>query len=348
MPRVKFPLLPFSKKIFILIIMYQFVWPIIFILLPLPLILRQILGVSNFASKNFDGALKVPFWTRLQNLTHQDTFPKRTLSPFLWSLVWILFVIAAARPIWIGEPIVLEKEVRNIVLTLDVSGSMEEQDFDIKGHPLTRLEMVKHLANDFIQKRKGDNLGLVIFGSEAYTYAPLSPDTKTLTSLMDEIGIGIAGTQTAMGDALALAIQTVASVPENARIVILMSDGYANAGVVQMDEAIKIAKKTNVKVYTIGIGSDHNTIQDFLGFIQMSAPLDLDEETLNHIAQETGGKYFRAKTSTDLQKIYQLIDNLETTKAEETTVRPRKEMAYYFLLAGLIHWLLTFLLRGRS
>ncbi len=328
--------------------MYHFVWPFVFFLLPLPFILRKVLGVSDFASQNFSGALQVPFFNRLQKLTTRENSTKRTISPLLWTLVWVLFVIAAARPVWIGEPIILEKEARNIVLTLDVSGSMEEQDFDINGQPLTRLEMVKRLADDFIEKRKGDNLGLVIFGSESYTYAPLSPDTKTLTGLMDEIGIGIAGTQTAMGDALALAVQTVTSVPEKARIVILMSDGYANAGVVQTDEAIKIAQKAGVKVYTIGIGSDQATIQDFLGFIQMNAPLDLDEDTLRHIAQETGGQYFRAKTSADLAKIYQLIDNLETTKAEETTIRPRKEMAYYFLLAGLCLWLISFAIRGRA
>ena len=328
--------------------MYQFVWPFVFILLPLPLILRYVLHTSDTLAHSYSGALKVPFFERLQKLQHQQHVSKRSVSPLLWSLLWILFVMAAARPIWIGDPIVLEKEARNIVLTLDVSGSMDEQDFDIKGQPLTRLDMVKHLAEDFIQKRKGDNVGLVIFGSEAYTYAPLSPDTKTLTGLMDEIGVGIAGNQTAMGDALALAVQTAASVPEKTRIVILMSDGFANAGVVQMEEALQITKKANVKVYTIGIGSDKQTIQDFLGFVQINPSLDLDENTLRHVAKETGGQYFRAKTSADLQKIYQLIDELETTKAEETTIRPRKEMAYYFILSGLALWLLAFLIRGRT
>ncbi len=328
--------------------MYQFVWPIVFVLLPLPLILRQILGVSNLASKNFSGALKVPFFSRLQKLSHSEISTQRTMSPLLWLLVWILFVVAAARPVWVGNPIILEKEARNIVLTLDVSGSMEEQDYDIKGHPLTRLDMVKQLANDFIEQRKGDNLGLVIFGSEAYTYAPLSPDTQTLKGLMDEIGIGIAGTQTAMGDALALAVQTATTVPEKARIVILMSDGYANMGAIQVDEAIKIAQKAGVKVYTIGIGSDHAAIQDLLGFVQINTPMALDEETMTRIAKETGGQYFRARTSSDLAKIYQLIDDLETAKAEETTIRPRKEMAYYFLLMGLTLWLIAFAVRRRT
>lgn len=328
--------------------MYQFVWPFVFILLPLPLILRQLLGNSHSNVQANAGALNVPFFDRLQKLGYQQGKSQTSISPFLWTLVWILFVVAAARPVWIGEPILLEKEARNIVLTLDVSGSMEEQDFDIKGQPLTRLEMVKQLAEDFIQRRKGDNLGLVIFGSEAYTYAPLSPDTKTLTGLMDEIGIGIAGNQTAMGDALALAVQTAASVPEKARIVILMSDGFANAGVVQVKEALQIAQKANVKVYTVGIGSDRKTIQDFFGFVQINPSLDLDEETLRQVAKETGGQYFRAKTSADLKKIYELIDELETTQIEETTIRPRKEMAYYFVLAGLGLWLLSFLIRRRA
>ncbi|MBQ3695469.1 MAG: VWA domain-containing protein [Alphaproteobacteria bacterium] len=328
--------------------MYQFVWPFVFLLLPLPLILRQLLSASNSEQQAMPGALKVPFFERLKKLGNQRSVSHRALSPLLWTLVWILFVTAAARPVWIGDPIMQEKEVRNIVLTMDVSGSMEEEDFDVNGRPMTRLNMVKHLAQDFIQKRKGDNLGLVIFGSEAYTYTPLSPDTKSLLGLMDEIGIGIAGNQTAMGDGLALAVQTVASVPEKARIVILMSDGFANAGVVQLEEALQLAKKSNVKVYTIGIGSDRQTIQDFLGFVQINPSLDLDEDALKHVAAETGGQYFRAKTTADLQKIYNLIDELETTKAEETTIRPRKEMAYWFILAGLTLWMLGFLIGGRA
>lgn len=328
--------------------MYQFVWPIVFCLLPLPFLIRWLLGGSSVSATVNPEALKVPFFERLQQLQTPTALPNRFVSPLLWSLVWLCFVIAAARPVWVGEPFLLEKEARNIVLTLDVSGSMEEQDFDINRQPITRLDMVKRLANDFITQRKGDNLGLVIFGSEAYSYAPLSPDTKTLTGLMDEIGIGIAGSQTAMGDALAMAVQSVVSVPEKARIVLLMSDGFANAGVVSVKDALELAKNNQVKVYTIGIGSDRQTVQDFLGLVQMNTSLDLDEETLRHIAQETGGQYFRAKTSADLKKIYDLIDQLETTKAESTAVRPRREMAFYFLLAGFSFWLMAFMIRGRA
>ena len=145
-----------------------------------------------------------------------------------------------------------------------------------------------------------------------------------------------------------MAVQTAASVPEKARIVILMSDGFANAGVVSMEEALQIAKKSGVKIYSIGIGSDKQMVQDFFGFVQVNPSLDLDEETLRHVAQQTGGQYFRAKTSAELQQIYQLIDELETTKVEETTVRPRKEMAYCFVLAALALWLVAFLVRRHA
>ena len=327
--------------------MYQFIWPFVLFLLPLPWIVRQVMKPSVQKSIGVD-ALKVPFFNRLKSLQGTTTIGARFVHPLVWILAWVCFVIAAARPVWVGHPIPLEHEARNIVLTLDVSGSMEEEDFDINGRPITRLDIVKQLASDFIEKRKGDNLGLVIFGSEAYTYIPLSPDTQTLNSLMDEINVGIAGSQTAMGDALAMATQTASAVPDNARIVILMSDGFANAGVVQMDQALQVAQKANVKVYTIGIGSDQQALQDFLGFVQTGSSLDLDETTLQKIAETTGGRYFRAKSTADLKQIYDIIDQLETTPTEENSVTPRKEIAYWFVLAGLMFWILAFLMKGHK
>ena len=324
--------------------MYQFIWPIVFILLPLPLILRWVMPASGQKHPQ-TGALKVPFFNRLKKLQATTSNAARLANPLFWTCAWICFVMAAARPVWIGEPIPLEQEARNIVLTLDVSGSMQEQDFSKDGRHVTRLQIVKQLAEDFFEHRQGDNLGLVIFGSEAYTYVPLSPDTQTLNSLLDEIDIGIAGQQTAMGDALALAVQTVSAVPENARIVILMSDGYANAGVIQMDEALQVAKKAGVKVYTIGIGSEP---KDFLGFVQINPSADLDEETLKKVATETGGQYFRATTTENLQQIYNIIDQLETTEVEPLSIRPQKEMAYWFILIGLAFWLLAFATGGRK
>jgi Ca-activated chloride channel family protein len=201
--------------------------------------------------------------------------------------------------------------------------------------------MLKALTDDFIQSRTGDNVGLVIFGSEAYVYAPLSPDIKTLRELNSEIGIGIAGTQTAIGEALALATQNSASVPAKSRIVILMSDGYANAGSVNVEDGLKLAKNQGVKVYTVGIGSTAKLVQDFFGMVQVNPSLDLDEETLKKIADETGGKYFRAKSTEDLSEIYALINELEPVEQNEQFITPRKELFYWSLLAGMICFLMA-------
>jgi len=327
--------------------MYQFIWPIVFLILPLPLLFRLFFRASHSVANTSSKAIKVPFFYRLQKFNLPIQNNQHRFSPLLWTLVWICCIVAAARPVWFGKPIPLHKESRNIMLALDVSGSMEEQDFDIYNRPITRLDMVKMLAKDFIQKRENDNLGLVIFGSEAYTYAPLSPDTKTLTGLLNEIGIGIAGNQTAMGDALAMAVQSVTSVPEHSRIVILMSDGFANAGNVSIEEALQVAKEAKVKVYTIGIGSDKQDIQDFFGFVQMNTTADLDEATLQKIAQETQGKYFRAKSSSDLKSIYEMIDQLETTPAQDESVRPRKELAFYLILIALALWAVGVMMEQR-
>ena len=245
------------------------------------------------------------------------------------------------RPVWLGAPIPIQNNARNIMLALDVSGSMAEEDFDLKGYPVTRLDMLKALTDEFIQSRTGDNIGLVIFGSEAYVYAPLSPDIKTLRELNSEIGIGIAGSQTAIGEALALATQNSASVPAESRIVILMSDGYANAGSVTVDDGLKLAKSQAVKIYTVGIGSTAKLVQDFFGTVQVNPSLDLDEATLKKIAEETNGRYFRAKTTKDLSEIYALINELEPIEQNEHFISPRKELFFWPLLIGMIFFLIA-------
>jgi Ca-activated chloride channel family protein len=234
------------------------------------------------------------------------------------------------------------------MLTIDVSGSMAEQDFDLQGRPVTRLKMVKSVVNDFIQKRPDDNLGLVIFGSEAYLYTPLSFDKKTLRSLFDEVSIGIAGEQTAIGDAIAKAVEGVSAAPADSRIVILLSDGYANAGVVSVNEAIELAKKQNVKVYTIGVGSNQKTVQSFFGTFAVNPSLNLDEATLQEIARQTGGRYFRAKTTSELNEIYNAINDLEKTDSETLSVRPQTELFFIPLLISMILLLSAAILKRRQ
>ena len=309
------------------------------VIIPLPWIVRRVLPPAPTETKQ-TGAIRVPFFKRLEKLSVSQGHLSQ-VNPIWPLLAWLFFVIAAMRPVWLGEPIPVRNNARNIMLALDVSGSMAEEDFDLKGIPVTRLDMLKALTDDFIKTRTGDHVGLVIFGSEAYVYAPLSPDIKTLRELNSEIGIGIAGTQTAIGEALALATQNSASVPAKSRIVILMSDGYANAGSVNVEEGIKLAQNQGVKVYTVGIGSNAKIVQDFFGALQVNPSLDLDEKTLKQIADQTGGKYFRAKTTKELSEIYEAINALEPIEQNETFIAPRKELFYWPLALGMLCFLLA-------
>ncbi len=319
--------------------MFSFLSPLVALLLPLPWIIRRFLKpVPENSIKT--GAIKVPFFGRLKKISGKSIGTTKK-NPLWTILAWVLLVMAAMRPVWLGSPISIHNNARNIMLALDVSGSMSEEDFDVQGRPVTRLDMLKALTDDFIKSRGGDNIGLVIFGSEAYIYAPLSPDIKTLRELNSEIGIGIAGTQTAIGEALALATQNSASVPAESRIVILMSDGYQNAGSVNVEDGLKLAKNQGIKVYTVGIGSSAKLVQDFFGTIQVNPSLDLDEETLKKIANETGGQYFRAKTTEDLSEIYDKINELEPIEQNENLIRPRKELFYWPLIVGMLCYLLA-------
>ncbi len=311
-----------------------FIWPLAFLFLLLPIVFYFILPPVKENSNLY--ALKIPFFKRIKSF---DNTSKKTTSSkshrFFLILAWILFTLASARPVWYPTVSDTPLHVRNIVLSLDVSESMSEQDFQLGTEPVTRLTAVKKVVTDFLNEREKDNIGFVLFGNEAYTYAPLSFDKKTLESLLNEIGIGIAGNMTALGDGLALAVQTALKVPSKSQIVILLSDGYANTGVISVPQAIELAKRNSVKVYTIGIGSSQQVVQNFYG-LQIPTPSTLDEKTLQEIASQTGGQYFLATSTKNLQDIYKVIDNLEQEEITLQSLKPRKELFFIPLFLGLI------------
>ncbi len=324
--------------------MELFLWPLMFLLLPLPLIVRRVFSRTETESTTQTTivALRVPFFNQVSHFTVPNAggTPRPTKWPLI--LTWILCVCATARPVWYDTAQALPQNARNIVLALDTSGSMQEQDFDINGQPVTRLDLVKAVVDDFVQKRTGDEISLVVFGSEAYTYTPLTYDLKTVQKLLREVNIGMAGEMTAIGDALALGVGNVAKLPADSRIVVLLSDGKTNAGVVNVPEAIEIAKKTGVKVYTIGVASKPRQVKNFFGFNEIVDPAaDLDEKALTYIAQSTGGQYFRATTSQELKGIYDLIDTLEKSEQDGQLYRPRKELFYWPLTGALFCFLIA-------
>lgn len=314
--------------------MFHFVAPLIFVLLPLPLLMRAVLPRADAQN---DEALKVPFFADLKMLPERRAFAVlggASVRRFLALAVWALVVCAAARPQWAGEAQKIESEGRNLMLVLDVSGSMAEPDFMLNGSPVRRWDAVQAVARYFLKKREGDRVGVILFGERAYLYTPLTYDLQTVSTLLAEADVGIAGKQTAIGDALGLALKNTVDLPAKSKVVILLSDGVANAGVMKPLEAAEIAKKAGVKVYTVGAGSDTVEMTGLFGMMQIPRGDEIDEETLKQIAKMTGGRYFRAKNTAELVEIYDDINALEPVKNDDVFIRPVKELFYVPLAAA--------------
>ncbi len=316
--------------------MTSFVFPLAFLLLPLPFIMQAVLPCVN--QENED-ALKVPFFDDIRVLSHSGTrsvFQKFHVRRLLGLLIWGLLVTAAAGPRWVGEAVKMPAQGRNLMLVLDISGSMEEADFSVQNRAVRRWDVVRAVADAFIQKRKGDRVGVVLFGERAYLYTPLTYDVKTVSDLLKEADVGMAGTQTALGDALGLALKTMVDVPDESKVIVLLSDGAANAGTMRPAEAAELAAKMGVKVYTIGAGSDTVQMMGLFGVMQMPRGDEIDEKTLQEIAQKTQGRYFRAKNTQELIEIYKEIDALEPVDNDDVFIRPVKTLFYYPLGAAFV------------
>lgn len=319
--------------------MFEWHWPWAFYLVPLPLILFWLLPIV----KRQEAALKVPnisLWKTNQGASHaysQKSWPKWVIP----SLLWLCIITAMARPHILGDVVELPTSGRDLILAVDLSGSMNIEDMQSEGRPVNRLFTVKKVLNNFIRERKGDRLGLVLFGSQAYLQSPLTFDWQTIQTLMNEAQIGLAGKQTAIGDAIGLTIKRLQSNPEQSRVVILLTDGANTAGEVEPLKAAELAQQSKVKIYTIGLGADSMEVSSFFGTRQVNPSRDLDEGTLQKMADLTGGHYFRAKDSKELEQIYDLIDELEPTEKDPEIFRPQTNMYFWPLGAALI---LSFLL----
>lgn len=316
--------------------MTGFAFPMMFLLLAVPLIMRVVLPRVN--DKNED-ALKVPFFEDMRRLSPaggRSVFSGLRFRRLLGALIWILLVTAAANPQWVGEPSKVPSEGRNLMLVLDISGSMQETDFAVQNQAVRRWDAVQAVADAFVKKRRGDRIGVVLFGERSYLYVPLTYDLKTVSDLLKEADVGMAGSQTAIGDALGLALKTMIDVPAESRVVVLLSDGAANAGVMKPLEAAELAEKMGVKVYTIGAGSDMVQMMGMFGMMQMPRGDEIDEKTLQEIARKTGGRYFRAKNTQELLEIYSEIDALEPVVNDDVFVRPVKRLFYYPLAAAFV------------
>lgn len=254
--------------------------------------------------------------------------------------IWLLLVVAAARPQHVGEPVQMPISGRDLLLAVDISPSMDEQDMIIQGRGINRLQAVKRVVDEFIQRREGDRLGLLLFGTEPYIQAPLTFDLATVRTLLSESGIGMAGRATAIGDAIGLAVKRLRDRPQGQRVVILLTDGANTAGEITPDKATEIAKATGVRIYTIGIGAEAMIQRGLLGSRQVNPSRDLDEALLERMAAQTGGEYFRARSLPELEMIYQSIDQLEPIELEGKHYRPVTDLFVWPAAAAVLLWLL--------
>lgn len=261
-------------------------------------------------------------------------------SPFaLRALACFCLIIAAARPQLGVTKLVSDSEGLDIVLSVDTSGSMRAMDFEIDGKPRDRLYVVKRVISEFISERINDRIGIIVFGSEAFTQAPLTLDHGVLSKFLDAIDIGMAGENTAIGSAIAAGVKRLKDLDAESKVMILLTDGENTAGSIDPMQAAEVAKTLGIKIYTIGVGGNKPVPfprQSFFGTVYDNRVLKLDETLLKAIAEKTSAQYFRAEDTLELKKIYQTIDKLETRSVSIETFTNVREIGPSFMLFALV------------
>jgi Ca-activated chloride channel family protein len=311
--------------------MMHLAWPWMALLLPLPW-LRYVLSSQ---AQPRGASVHVPF---AANLT-AGRAPAQTRSKWgrlIFATIWVLLVVAAMRPQWLGDPLPLPTTGRRLMLAVDASGSMATEDM---AGGASRLRVVQSVAGRFIDGRRGDRVGLILFGTRPYLQAPLTADLSTVHRFLNEAVVGVAGTETAIGDAIGLAIKrlraeaaTHSAAPPGQTVLILLTDGQNDAGAMPPLEAARLAAQSGLRIYTIGVGAAPGS-----GFFDMGGGnTDLDEDTLKAIAKATGGEYFRATDASALQEVYSQIDRLEPAVGNQQWLRPADEWFTWPLAAALL------------
>jgi len=303
--------------------------PLWLLALPLPWLLWLLAQRQQRKHAAQSTALYHPQAALLASLSQQ----RRHTLPWLWLLACSLLLLALSRPQWLGGD---EHQGRNFMLAIDISSSMKAQDFFVDGRPVNRLDMVKHVIGQFIGQRHGDRIGLIVFGDDAYTLAPLSNDLNLIQQLVNDIDQGMAGQRTALGQAIALGVKRLEQQPGASRNLILLSDGSNTAGEIHPLNALEMAKLHDIKIYSIGVGNPGKVLFQ-RGPVQKPdfVEVPLDETLLQRLADESGGRYFRAGDTEGLQHIIRDIERGETVPLTLQNV-PRVEAYLLPLLAGLI------------
>jgi Ca-activated chloride channel homolog len=315
--------------------MLEFAWPWMFLLLPLPILAWW--WLPPYRARQ--ASVQVPFFDRLAAATGQVpqrgavVLRRRAVQMIVATLVWVLVVAALARPQWVSDPVTREVSARDLVLAVDISGSMDQRDFRTPdGQMLTRLDGVKRVIGDFIARRHGDRIALILFGTKPYVQVPFTQDLDTAQQLLDQTQVGMAGQQTAIGDTIGLAIKTLENSAAQQKLLILLTDGNDTASRVPPEHAADIARQNDIAIYTVGVGDP-----------AASGENRVDLAVLKTVASTTHGQFFRAEDGAQLQAIYADIDRLVPAKLQTLSWRPKLPLFQWPLGAAVIIALLLWL-----
>ena len=318
---------------------WQWGWPWALLLLPLPIVAWWVLPSWRAPRQQ---SLRVPELARFEDAGASSVPRRGWIGAFLLTLCWIALIVALARPQSLGEPLGTPVSGRELLLAIDASSSMDEKDMSTAQGRISRMAAVKRVARDFLERRQGDRIGLILFGSQAFMQTPLTHDHDTVAWFLDAARTGVAGNTTAIGDAIGLGIRQLRERPADSRVLILLTDGANSDGVVEPLSAAELAAANDIRIHTIGVGGERGGGLLGFAFGQRSA---LDEATLTRIAETTGGQYFRARDPDDLVRIYAEIDRLEPALDEDPDFRPLQERFAWPLGVALVINLLWAALR---
>ncbi|MCD9026999.1 VWA domain-containing protein [Luteimonas sp. BDR2-5] len=316
-----------------------FAWPALLLLIPLPWL------VWRFAPplRARGAALRMPAGTPLATLAASGSAGRGAGMPWLLWLAWALLCVAAARPQQLGEPVAPPQSARDLMLAVDLSVSMGEEDMLIGRRVVDRLTAAKAVIADFLERRDGDRIGLVVFGQRAYAMTPMTRDRASVEQQLEDTVVGLVGRETAIGDAIGLSVKRLQQQPQGQRVLILLTDGVNNAGQLSPLKAAELARDADVRVHTIAFGSDEGALSVFGFRMPLGGEPMIDEAVLREIADMTGGRAFRARDTAELAGIYAEIDRLEPVELPGPQLRPRIERYPVPLAAAAVVALLALL-----
>ena len=309
--------------------MISFFWPWLLLLMPLPLLIRAWLSPRH----SFRTALRVPFYQTAMALAEAYRGGLASFRDALLPLlIWSLLVCSVAQPLWVSDDQPVPITGRDLMMLIDVSGSMRQMDFQQADQPADRLTVVKTVAARFVEGRKGDSVGLILFGDKPYVWASLTHDRNAVIELIGEAQIALAGETTAIGDAIGLAIKRMREVDSDSRVIVLLTDGANTEGNINPRQAARLARELGIRIYTIGVGAPDTPAPNPYGIWSSSGAGRFEREVLQDMAELTGGVFFHVLDARGLQEAYVRLDELEPALTDE---------AYKYFARPLYPWTLA-------